>query len=336
MSIVVPSCVSIITPCYNSEKWIKRYLDNILSQTYKSIQLILVNDGSNDKTEEIIKSYVVKFQVEGMKITYKYQENGGIGAAVNTALKLVEGEFFTWCDSDNFYAKEYIKKKVDFLYKNPQYAVVRCDGYYVKDDKQFTIIENMAKNNDDKFNENLFQYALEERNFHFGCAMVRTEKFEEVNPKREIYPSRYGQNWQILLPVFYAFKTGYIDEPLFYCVQRNDSISAVNRNNGYLKEVEQLRGYDKLLFETIESISIPKEKKIGYFRMVKEKYARKVLEIASNNKDATLADESYKTLKSIKTNRIKDWFLYIRAKSSFIYALCRFYGMVKRDFEKIV
>ena len=50
--------VSIITPCFNGEKFVGRYLESILNQTYKNIELIFVNDGSTDRTEEIVKSYV--------------------------------------------------------------------------------------------------------------------------------------------------------------------------------------------------------------------------------------------------------------------------------------
>ena len=69
--------VSIITPCYNGESYITCFLDSILYQTYPNIELWIVNDGSKDKTEEIILSYKSKFDDKGYKLNYIYQENAG-------------------------------------------------------------------------------------------------------------------------------------------------------------------------------------------------------------------------------------------------------------------
>jgi len=62
--------VSIITPCYNGEKFINRYLDSLLGQTYSNIEIIFINDGSTDKTEEIVFSYKDNFKKKGIKFIY--------------------------------------------------------------------------------------------------------------------------------------------------------------------------------------------------------------------------------------------------------------------------
>ena len=64
--------VSIITPCYNGENYLERYLDSVLEQTYDNIELILVNDGSNDKTSEIANRYKSKFADNGYVYIYIY------------------------------------------------------------------------------------------------------------------------------------------------------------------------------------------------------------------------------------------------------------------------
>ena len=93
--------VSIITPCYNVEKVVHRYLNSILSQTYKKIELILVNDGSTDKTEEILLSYKSIFESQGIIFKYIYQENKGLGGSINTGLKYFTGEYLCWPDPDD-------------------------------------------------------------------------------------------------------------------------------------------------------------------------------------------------------------------------------------------
>ena len=94
--------VSIITPCYNGEKYIKRYMNSILEQTYPYLELIFINDGSNDCTEEIVLSYEEKLQNKGIKFVYLKQKNKGQAAALNSGLKKFNGEYVTWHLKDTF------------------------------------------------------------------------------------------------------------------------------------------------------------------------------------------------------------------------------------------
>ena len=93
--------VSIIIPVYNAEKYLKRCLDSVLSQTLKDIEIICVNDGSTDNSIQILKEY-------GSKIKVINQENQGLSVARNTGLKEAKGEFVAFLDSDDYYNKEYI------------------------------------------------------------------------------------------------------------------------------------------------------------------------------------------------------------------------------------
>lgn len=85
--------VSIMTPCYNGEKFVGRYLDSVLAQTYDNIEVVLIDDGSTDNTAPIVKSYIPKFESKGYKLIYVYQENSGAASAINKAMPLVTGDF---------------------------------------------------------------------------------------------------------------------------------------------------------------------------------------------------------------------------------------------------
>ena len=111
--------VSIITPCYNGEKFLERYFESILAQTYTNIELIFVNDGSKDCTEKIAMSYSEKLKSKGVQYIYIYQENAGQAAAMNKVLKIFSGKYLAWVDSDDVMTAESIKRKVAFLEKNP-------------------------------------------------------------------------------------------------------------------------------------------------------------------------------------------------------------------------
>ena len=88
--------VSVVTPCYNSEKYIEAYLRSLLEQTYSDLEIILVDDGSTDRTAEIIQSYRPVFEAKGISLYYLYQEHENQAAAVNRGLKKVTGEYLIW------------------------------------------------------------------------------------------------------------------------------------------------------------------------------------------------------------------------------------------------
>ena len=78
--------VSIISPCYNGEKYLSCFLESVLSQSYDNIELIMVDDGSTDRTKEIICSFEDKFRNRNLSLCYIYQENRGQAAAINRGL----------------------------------------------------------------------------------------------------------------------------------------------------------------------------------------------------------------------------------------------------------
>ena len=263
--------VSIITPCYNSEKYINRYLDCILKQTYSNIQLIIINDGSSDSTEKIVAEKESELKEKGIYLTYQYQANKGLGGAINAGLKLIQGEYFTWCDSDNLLTSDYIETKVNYFKEHPEAAIVRCDGYNVYDSDINNPISKMSDGNTEIYRKDLFYNCLTCKNFHFGCTMLKTEEFDKINPKREIYPSREGQNWQIMLPMLYHYESHYIDRPMFYFVIRDDSISHIAATKGLDAMIAQNNECEKIETITVKSMSIPEEK--DCIDIIKKQYA---------------------------------------------------------------
>ena len=101
--------VSIIVPVYNQEKYISMCLDSLVNQTLKDIEIVIINDGSKDKTEEKIKPYIEKYKD---KIVYKKIPNGGVANARNTGLKIATGEYIGFVDSDDFIALDMYEKAI--------------------------------------------------------------------------------------------------------------------------------------------------------------------------------------------------------------------------------
>lgn len=304
--------VSVVTPCYNGEDYVKRFLNSILEQTYNNIELIFINDGSTDKTEEIVKSYKSKFKENNIDFKYIYQENAGQAAALNKGLKAFNGDYLTWPDSDDILTPDSIEKKVEFLEKNEEYKLVRTDAKVVKEDDFNHTIRFLSNKHKNRFKEKLFDDLILENHVWFagGCHLVKKEAFLEANPEREIYISNGGQNWQMLLPVVKKFKCGYIDESLYIVVARHNSHSrSLNTLNEKLNRAEEHRN---ILLNTISGLDVDQDK---YFKIIDEKYKRKKFYLAVNYKNKELADEYYNIFRNKYEIDFKDKLHYIRTKN---------------------
>ncbi len=287
--------ISIITPCYNGVRFIDRYINSIINQTYKNIELIIVNDGSSDDSESLLLSYSDLLKNSGIKFIYKYQENAGVGGAIQTGLEIMSGEYFTWVDIDDFIMPNYVEKSIEFLETHLDYGVVRFDGNIISDSEPDKIIGKMADNNHDKFQPHLFENALYQKNFHFGYSVVRTDCFIKANHGRNIYKSRQGQNWQILLPVFYYYKSGYIDECLYTVCEHCDSVS--RRETTYVKRIAQIEEYENILLKTLTNMYIPEEEKRKYMKTIKNNYSHRIFRWAISNCDYKRAYQKFYDLK---------------------------------------
>ena len=301
--------VSILTPCYNTEKYLNSYIDKIIKQTYDNIEIVFINDGSTDNTEKLIKNGIKKLEKRGFKVIYKKKENGGLGSAINLGLKLMTGEFFCWLDCDNFYEDTYVEKNVKVFLDNPSCNVVRCDGCLYYEDDMKKPYAYFSDGNTDKYQKKLFMNAIVEKNFHFGCAMIRTSAFDKVVKGRDIYESRQGQNWQLLLPMFYYYDSYYIDEKLFNYIYTRGSITSQNHNNMEKRLLAQ-NEHEKILLETIKRMNI---KDARYYNgIIKRKYILRRIMIAEEFKDEELINKEKDNLKKFDklSNRIKYFVLF--------------------------
>lgn len=114
--------ISIIIPVYNGEGEIEKCLNSIFEQTYKNYEVVVVNDGSTDKTLEILKKYKEKYK---KKINIINQENKGQAVARNNGIKKVNGKYITFLDADDYFDKNFLKN----LYNNIEENDFIISGY---------------------------------------------------------------------------------------------------------------------------------------------------------------------------------------------------------------
>ena len=121
--------------------------------------------------------------------------------------------------------------------------------------------------------------------------MVRSSAFLDVNPNREIYEARRGQNWQMLLPVYYKYKRGFIDEPLYnYIIYKNSMSSGDDtKEKKIIRENEHLA----IVKNTLENMSITTKEKDKYYSIFYSDYIKRVFFIATDFGDIILALDYY-------------------------------------------
>lgn len=120
--------VSIVIPVYNGSNYLSEAIDCCLNQTYPHVEVIVVNDGSNDggKSREIAISY-------GSKISYYEKENGGVSSALNLGIEKMKGQYFSWLSHDDKLGTEYVSTQISCINANKSEAAV-CRVAVIDDD----------------------------------------------------------------------------------------------------------------------------------------------------------------------------------------------------------
>lgn len=301
--------VSIITPCYNGASYLDRYFSSILNQTYPNLELIFVNDGSTDRTQEIAESYRPLLEQRGIRYIYRYQENAGQASALNRGLKLFTGEYLTWPDADDEMTSDCIEKKVAFLQNNLDLDMCICKISEVLETDPYSsmgILERIPPQGHDS----LFEDLIFLKNVFYvpGGYMVRTSALDAAIPHRDIYAGRGGQNAQILLPIAYYGRIGYIDDILFkYYIRPISHSHSINTTE---KTIEQLHNYEVILLETLYRIS--PEIYSQYRPKIQEKYSRQRFGNALDSRNPILVRKQYRELSALGFATTIDWLRYMK------------------------
>jgi glycosyltransferase involved in cell wall biosynthesis len=120
--------VTVVIPAYNASRYIGQALDSVQAQTFSDYEVIVVNDGSSDRDdlEQVLRSHP-------LPIIYLYQENKGVSAARNAAIKIAKGEFYAQLDADDQWTPDYLEVQVQLLLDNPDVALVYPNATIIAD-----------------------------------------------------------------------------------------------------------------------------------------------------------------------------------------------------------
>ena len=254
------SLVSIIIPAYNAEKYVKVAVDSALGQTYHSIEVIIINDGSVDGTAEAVKPYL-----SDKRVVYFEQPNGGISRARNKAFELSHGDYITFLDTDDIDALEKVEEEVNFLEINHDYGVAYCRVLSFYDDAP----EKMYEYDRPMPDGDIFRDLLRHQFINPGSVMIRREVFAFENGFNPDF--RDAEDWDLWRRLAYrGVKFGFVDKPLHYNRISKKSLSGFH-NQVKMKKMN-LRSFEALF----SRMSGDERKKYGedkIFRLLKTKLA---------------------------------------------------------------
>ena len=117
--------ITVIIPTFNRKQYLFHAINSVLAQTYKNIELIIIDDGSSDKTINQLKSYESQLKI------YR-QKNKGVSAARNKGIKLSKSDWVAFLDSDDQWDIKKLEKQINYLKKNPKYKICHTDEIWIR------------------------------------------------------------------------------------------------------------------------------------------------------------------------------------------------------------
>jgi glycosyltransferase involved in cell wall biosynthesis len=224
--------VSIIVPVYNIEKYIGKCLYSLVNQTLTDIQIVIVNDGSEDTSEDIIMNYREKYSD---KITYIKKKNGGLSDARNVGMQYAIGEYIGCIDGDD-YAEITMFEKMYAEAKKINADLVECDYYHEYPNKLIPKVGEIYKIKD----------ILIKARVGAWNKIIKSEIIKKTGIQ---YPVglRYEDVEYFYKMALYINKIGFVKEPLYYYVQRENSICHTQneKNRDIFKIFEDVLTYYK-------------------------------------------------------------------------------------------
>jgi glycosyltransferase involved in cell wall biosynthesis len=218
--------VSVIIPVYNVEKYLKECLDSIINQTLKDIEIICINDGSTDKSLQILEEYAAK--EERIKIVNK--KNGGQSSARNAGIDIAKGEYIAFLDSDDFIANDFYEKLYNSAEQNNADCAVGNTIYYKdENNKQDDCWVNYYIF---KSNKTIVESIEDKQNIIYSCSV-----WNKIYKKELIKDLRFPEKLYIedvpftFATAILANKFVLVKEANLYYRQHNTSIMATIFNS---------------------------------------------------------------------------------------------------------
>jgi glycosyltransferase involved in cell wall biosynthesis len=206
--------ISVLIPAYNAMNYLPETMENVLSQTFTDFEVIVVNDGSSDATEQWVS------QIKDPRVRLITQENQGLAGARNTGIAHAKGEYITFLDADDLWEPTKLEKQLRVLEENPEVALVYTWVAFIDEMGKPTgrVFKNQAEGDVWK---NLTEHNIVESG---SVAMVRRSCFEDIGLFDRNLGS-YLEDWDMWLRIASRYPFKVVKEPLVYYRQLSGSAS---------------------------------------------------------------------------------------------------------------
>ncbi len=227
------SLVSIVIPVYNAEKYLSECLESVIGQTYKDIEILLINDGSTDKSGEICEQYAKK----DARVKVVNKKNEGVSAARNDGIELAKGEYISFIDSDDVVDENYILS----MYQKSEETgadLTLCRYSNLIDGRFFDVAEDLPEVLDVDLNNgefvNFVCRLLDYKSLVFGSSCRTLFKKSVVKQTRFNTSIKISEDLLFLLSITLQSKRiASVNEHLYFYRQTNSSVTA-SYKKGYL------------------------------------------------------------------------------------------------------
>ena len=190
--------VSVIIPTYNRKKFLKQAINSVIKQTYQNLELIIIDDGSSDKTIEYLKK---------KKLKYFKKNNKGVSAARNKGIKKASYDWIAFLDSDDRWHPKKMENQINYLIKNPKYKVCHTDEIWIKNSLRI----NQHKKHK-KFGGKIFDKCLEMCKISPSSVIIKKEIFQKIGFFNEKLPA--CEDYDLWLRISAKFPILYLNEKL--------------------------------------------------------------------------------------------------------------------------
>ncbi|MGL5633635.1 MAG: glycosyltransferase [Sarcina sp.] len=275
--------ISVIMPVYNGEKHIKVSIESIIKQTYQNLELLVIDDGSTDKTKEIVMNF------EDNRIKYFYQSNSGQAVAKNLGIENAVGDYIAFIDSDDIYIEMKLELQKKYLEDNKNIGCVYTNIEVFEDNKGNYILSSEVEfsKREDFLASILFRQIVPNP----IALMIKKESLGSIRFDKKY---RYAEDYKFTIELAKQMSFGYLDKNL-YLYRRHDS----NVTNNHQKQVNAE-------ISVIKELGINKIKEIVSKSNFSEKeksvlLAKILLKINEN-------EEAYKILRKIENKDAYNYF----------------------------
>lgn len=228
--------ISIIIPVFNAESTLEKCIKSVLEQTYKNLEIILINDGSTDNSKKICQSFQMKYNI----IKFFEKENKGVSSARNLGIEKSRGGYITFIDSDDYVSENFIKDLHDAFMLREDIDITHCGTVNV--DEDFNTISKSKINEIELFDADTYmKKILEEKKINAVC-------WGKMYNRKIISKVRFDENIQInedldfLLNILLnCRKIVYIPKTDYYWVDRKNSVTKQGFNDKWLKNIENCK-----------------------------------------------------------------------------------------------